>query len=68
MTAMANTDPPDVRCGVCGGRCQWDGPRWIKCPRCPWSSHDPRRVGWRWRLRVFLGKRVTLSQPQGGDR
>jgi hypothetical protein len=63
-----NTDPPIVRCGMCGGRCRWagpwwggrrrwEGPRWIHCrPGCVWSSHDPRRVGWIWRLRVLIGR------------
>lgn len=57
--AELNTDPPIVRCGVCGGRCRKDGagfPRWIYCDRCCWSSHDPRRKGLIWRLRVWIGR------------
>lgn len=54
----ANTDPPPTRCGMCGGRCKPVGRRWITCRgRCAWSSHDPRRVGLRWWLRVQLGVR-----------
>jgi hypothetical protein len=51
-----NTDPPLVRCRMCGRRCRWDGPRWITCRRCCWSSSDNRRVGFVWRLRVWLGR------------
>jgi hypothetical protein len=50
-----NTDPPEVRCGMCGGRCKNDGPRWITCRRCCWSSHNPKRIGLWWRLRVLVG-------------
>ncbi|MEV4521457.1 hypothetical protein AB0J77_14610 [Micromonospora tulbaghiae] len=55
-----NTDPPAVRCGMCGGRCKGDillsYPRWIVCRSgCPWSSHSPRRTGWIWRMRVLIG-------------
>lgn len=56
MKTAQNTDPPDVRCSMCGSRCKPDGPRWITCKAgCAWHSHDPRRVGWLWRLRVFIG-------------
>lgn len=54
-----NTDPPDIRCGMCGGRCRRDktGPAWIECRNgCAWSSSDHRRVGWYWRLRVWVGR------------
>lgn len=50
-----NTAPPQVRCDQ-GHRVKWEGPRWIYCRRCCWHSHDPRRVGLRWRLRVLLGR------------
>ncbi len=52
---VVNTAPPPVRCGMCGGRCRWEPPRWIVCPRCPWSSHSPRYRGLVWRLRVLIG-------------
>jgi hypothetical protein len=57
LRPVANTDPPKVRCSQCGGRCKphFDGPRWISCHRCYWSSHDPRRRGLLWWLRVWLG-------------
>jgi hypothetical protein len=47
---------PLVRCGMCGNRATWAGHRWIECDRCSWSSYDPHRVGWLWRLRVWLGR------------
>jgi hypothetical protein len=51
-----NTDPPEVRCGMCGGRCRNWRSKWIECRNCAWSSHDPRRAGWLWRVRVWLGR------------
>lgn len=67
---MQNTDPPGVRCGMCGGKARVWRPGWIECAgkqqpypfedagRCSWSSHDPRRRKHRlwWRLRVAVGK------------
>jgi hypothetical protein len=63
--AMLNTAPPEVRCGMCGGRARVWQPGWIECAsgspeygRCSWSSHDPRRRKhplW-WALRVWLGR------------
>jgi hypothetical protein len=54
-----NTDPPVVRCGMCGGRCRRDatGWAWIECRSgCAWSSHDRRRTGPIWQLRVWVGR------------
>lgn len=62
---VVNTDPPPVRCGMCGGRCRADSTRdgfrararWICCRSgCAWSSHSPRRIGLLWRLRVAIGR------------
>ena len=51
-----NTDPPGVRCGMCRGRCRRWKRGWIECANgCAWSSHDPRRTGPWWALRVLLG-------------
>jgi hypothetical protein len=55
--AMENTDPPLVRCEMCGGRARWWRERWIECRGdCCWSSHDPRRTGLWWRFRVWIGR------------
>lgn len=59
-----NVDPPTVRCGMCGSRCRAMSTRggflararWIDCRAGCWSSHDGRRVGLVWRLRVWLGR------------
>jgi hypothetical protein len=74
-----NTDPPGVRCGMCGGKARpWRAPvgkqAWIECasgfpgePPCSWSSHDPRRAGPWWRLRIWLGPMTTatVAPPNG---
>jgi hypothetical protein len=65
-----NTDPPQVRCGMCGGKARVWKRGWIECAgraqpwpfggegRCAWSSHDPRRRvnPLYWRARVWLGR------------
>lgn len=60
-----NTEPPLVRCGMCGGRAQvrkdpvyGRGARVIGCPKCAWVSIDSGRVdpAWYWRLRVWVGR------------
>jgi hypothetical protein len=53
VNVATNTNPPPVRCGMCGGRCAWEPP-WIHCRRCSWSSSARRRVGLYWRARVAL--------------
>lgn len=48
--------PPPVRCGICGRRCRWFGKCSVYCRHCSWQSADWRRTGWRWRLRVWIGR------------
>jgi hypothetical protein len=55
LPVSLNTDPPQVRCTMCGSRCRWAG-FWMECRHCSWASHDHRRVGWLWRLRVLVGR------------
>lgn len=66
--AAWNTDPPKVRCGMCGGRCRNRGSGWIECRRpCYWSSFNPCRIGWRWRLAVWLGIAAVAGHPAGQE-
>lgn len=52
-----NTDPPPIRCDMCGGRCKRWAPRWIECRGdCCWSSHSPRYNRPWWRFRVWIGR------------
>ena len=67
-----NTDQPEVRCGMCGGRARTctdllynRGARVIECATgfdgespCSWASINPARVdpSWYWRLRVRVGR------------
>ena len=71
--AAKNTDPPDVRCGMCGGAATlwhpngWrDRARWIECVGpCSWSSHDPRRANWWWVLRVWWAALTAQEVSRG---